>query len=304
MVQYVKTLVKSTKLARTLNSKEIVARVVEKFKRKVSRATLFRIFSRHSMYFAPPPKNNIFKKTTIEERFAFATKYRNKGVDFWMKVDAYLDNKRFAVYNTEQSKYISCRKSLRGYYRQKGDAYTYELSKPNPKMKNSGGSQSVEMSLAFNSDGVVMTRMFNKKWNGHQACLMYKCLAQSLYDSGRKQPGDEILIVEDGDPSGYESGKAKAIKRQLNIRVLKLPPYSPCLNPLDFSVFAEVESLMTVSNRELLIRKMGKETRQSYLNRLRRKTRSLKTSYLRKTIGSLPKRLNKLYVLKGNIWRD
>ena len=304
VVRFTKSLTKRPRVARTIVEKEIRNKVIDKFDRDVCRSTLLRVFRRQKVYFGSPPKCNIPDDVVRDKRMQFAAKYKNKTTGFWSNVDAFLDNKKFRVYNTPQSKVFCCRKSLKGVYRQKGDKWTYKQSKPNPKLKLSGGAKAIEMSLAVNTEGVVMSRLFDKNWNGHQACLVYKNLAKSIWDSGRKRVGEEIVILEDGDPAGYESKKAKKMKEELNIKVIKLPPYSPCLNPLDYSVFAEIESLMTDSNRELLERGVGNESRQSYVNRLRRKTKSLKSEYLKKTIHSLPARLKRLHSLNGDIWKD
>ena len=48
------------------------------------------------------------------------------------------------------------------------------------------------------------------------------------------------LIMEDGVPSGFKSGKGKAAKRAHRMRSLDQPAYSPDLNPFDFSIWNEI----------------------------------------------------------------
>eukprot|EP00973_Karenia_brevis_P027118 3740784-Karenia_brevis.AAC.1 len=50
--------------------------------------------------------------------------------------------------------------------------------------------------------------------------------------------------MEDNDPSGYKSHSAEAKKASLHITPICLPPRSPDLNPLDFSVWAEINKRM------------------------------------------------------------
>ncbi len=51
-------------------------------------------------------------------------------------------------------------------------------------------------------------------------------------------------ILEDNDPTVFKSKVAIAKKVGLNIQPLEFPTYSPDLNPLDFSLWAEVDRRM------------------------------------------------------------
>ncbi len=51
-------------------------------------------------------------------------------------------------------------------------------------------------------------------------------------------------ILEDNDPTGYKSNTAKRAKRELGIQPIEFPTYSPDLNPLDFSFWAERDGRM------------------------------------------------------------
>jgi hypothetical protein len=48
-------------------------------------------------------------------------------------------------------------------------------------------------------------------------------------------------IVEDGDPAGFKSAAAMAAKKAARMETIDLPPYSPDLQPLDFSLWTQVE---------------------------------------------------------------
>ena len=51
-------------------------------------------------------------------------------------------------------------------------------------------------------------------------------------------------ILEDNDPTGYKSSKAKAVKKLLKYKIVSLPRYSPDLNPMDFFLWADIEKRM------------------------------------------------------------
>ena len=89
--------------------------------------------------------------------------------------------------------------------------------------------------------GIHLNRMalwkrIEGKWNGAAAAKrcekdIHKVLRR-LGPFGRK-PG----IVEDNDPTGYKTSKARAAKKTLGLKIVSLPHYSPDLMPLDFCVY-------------------------------------------------------------------
>ena len=98
---------------------------------------------------------------------------------------------------------------------------------------------------------------------------------------------------------GYNSGKAKKAKRKLKIEALPSPPYSPDLNPLDFSIWAAINSRMAAKTPKKL------ETAKAYKARLRRTALRLPKSVVRKAILSMPKRIKQVIASEGkNIPRD
>ena len=52
------------------------------------------------------------------------------------------------------------------------------------------------------------------------------------------------MLAEDNDPSGYKSGKGNQAKRDLRIKTVEWPRYSPDLNPLDFSFWKQLNRRM------------------------------------------------------------
>lgn len=112
VVRFTKSLTKRPRVARTIVEKEIRSKVIDKFDRDVCRSTLLRVFRRQKVYFGSSPKCNIPDDVARDKRMQFAAKYKNKTTGFWSNVDAFLDNKKFKVYNTPQSKVFCCRKSL------------------------------------------------------------------------------------------------------------------------------------------------------------------------------------------------
>ena len=103
--------------------------------------------------------------------------------------------------------------------------------------------------------------------------------------------------MEDNDPTGYRCNAAKIAKIDAKIDVVKMPPRSPDLNPLDYSVWAEINRRMRKQEQSWPTSK--KESRKAFLGRLRRTAMKLPTEYIDKTIGNLERRCQLLKEAKG-----
>ena len=79
----------------------------------------------------------------------------------------------------------------------------------------------------------------------------------------------------------------------MNIRAMKVPTYSPDLNPLDFAVWKNIETRILEKKRN------GDETRTSYISRLRRTPQHTKPAFLRKSLMSMKKKIKQVIEAKG-----
>jgi len=103
--------------------------------------------------------------------------------------------------------------------------------------------------------------------------------------------------VEDNDPTGYKSHAASDAKIAANIKVVEMPPRSPDLNPLDYSVWVEIKRKMR--SQEAKWPDSKKETRKTFVARLRRTAMSLPSDYINKVIGNLEARVKLLKAADG-----
>ena len=76
-----------------------------------------------------------------------------------------------------------------------------------------------------------------------------------------------------------------------------MPPRSPDLNPLDYSVWFEINRKMCLQESRWPTPK--KETRKAFLARLRRTAKSLSADYVNKVTGNLESRLKLLKKATG-----
>ena len=86
------------------------------------------------------------------------------------------------------------------------------------------------------------------------------------------------MTAEDGDRKGFKSGKSNAAKEEMKIDTLALPPRSPSLMPLDYSLRTQIDLKMAACEPT------GRETKAAFLARLKRCARSLPKATVRKTV--------------------
>ena len=103
----------------------------------------------------------------------------------------------------------------------------------------------------------------------------------------------KIRIVEDGDRKGFKSGKGNAAKEDMKIAALTLPPRSPSLMPLDYSLWTQIDAKMAECEPT------GRETKLAFLARLKRCARSLPKATVRKTVRRMKANLNVLIDARG-----
>ena len=162
---------------------------------------------------------------------------------------------------------------------------------PKKALKFNTGEKPVNVGVAVHYDGSVFVRFMSKTWNGRQAVKLYNALANR---------SDNRKIVEDNDPAGYQAICAQVAKRRLGFDVLRLPPRSPELQPLDFSLWSMVERRFVESNARIL----GTESRAKYLTRLRRTIERIPLNSIRNSIDSMDRRVKTLHSVKGDVFDD
>ena len=207
----------------------------------------------------------------------------------------YIDNKTFPIRKTAAKMSLLKKQKVKGHLRKKTESLNPECVRPKVQRKGIG-VPSVELTMCVSPSAgrVIMTHVASapkKKWNGEAAKLMYeKPLAAAL----KRVYGDLSFyrIVEDGDPSGYQSKKGKAGKRNAKIRSWQLPPRTPEWNPLDYSIWNTIETKAYESSDP-------PHTRKSWVATLRKVARGLSKKYIKDTCASMKGRIEKTHKAKG-----
>ena len=229
-----------------------------------------------------------------EERMEKCRKWRFLPDDYFSdKVDLIIDNKHYDAPTTKAARKWLGKSKVRHQIRTRSEGLKTQYTKPNNKRnrKNLGGSFSV--CAGIHRDRVVLWKYLAPKWNGDAAVNLYKNDIQKVFR--RLGPfGRKPVILEDNDPTGYKSSKARDAKRQLGYKVICLPRYSPDLNPLDFFLWSDIRRRMTKCDP-----KNKKESVQEYKKRLRKVAMSTSKVLIRKALANMKKRIAAVYAEKG-----
>ena len=102
--------------------------------------------------------------------------------------------------------------------------------------------------------------------------------------------------------AGYKSSRGIKAKKESNISVLCIPESRLDLNPLEFFVWSAPNNAMRT--KEESSPQAKKETRKLYLKRLRRTALRLKPAYIKKCIGDMRRRCQRLFEPKGNLFEE
>ena len=187
-----------------------------------------------------------------------------------------MDNKKFEVPTTEAARSFKAKLKVRYQIRTRGDGLLPKYTKPNLKRhrKNLGGSLTV--CAGVSKDRVVLWRYVDGPWNADVAASIY---GKDIKNILRRRCPDKVKpnILEDNDPTGYTSGKAKQVKKELGYNIMSLPRTSPDLNPLAFCIWADIERRMRQNGPT-----KGRESVEQYKKRLRKTAMSTPRSNIKR----------------------
>ena len=240
------------------------------------------------------------KKEHVVERWEKCGRWRFlRKTHFVDTADLVIDNKKFEVPTTAESRSFKAKSKVRYQIRTRAEGIKHNYTKPNLKRnrRNLGGSVSV--CAGIRKDRIVLWKYLQGKWNGEAAANIYSGEIQKLFKRVCPEKA-RPTIVEDNDPTGYKSGLAVSVKRRLKYNIMSLPRYSPDLNPLDFCIWADIEKRMLKGGP-----KTGKENVEAYKVRLRKVAMATSKALIKKSLLSMHDRIKAVYEAEGgHIDRD
>ena len=262
-------------------------------------------FNTHGYPFRKFREKPKLKKSDVKKRHAFGKKHYKKPAEPWISdVHGHVDNKRFPMYLDQQAREHAARRSVRGAYRSGKDAVADHLVKQKESLKFP--VPGVQVTAGVVHGRIRFWKVVQGRWNAKKAVEMYgdlaKCMAKA-YPTHAAKPNAKWVVLEDNDPSGYKSSDAVSKKREEGIKVRELPPRSPDLNVLDYSLWKAITKRLR--KQEATFHHRRKESKSEYLARLRKTALGLPSAVVRKAVYSMKRRCKEVkenggYLIKGD----
>ena len=263
-----------------------------------SEKTISRAFWDHGIHFKPLYEKPALGRDDIAARLVWATANQHRSPAQWNRyVHAVIDNKVFPVYASGKFRTMAARRRVRGAYRGRARNLSDGYVKPKATLKQNTGCKSVMVACALGAGKVLMWHVVQGQWNGKAAAAMYKGPLQRSLKRAYPEHKGAWRVLEDNDPSGYKSNLGKAAKVDSGITPMSLPTRSPDLNPLDFSFWAAVNRKMREDERGWPVSK--RESRSSFITRLRKTAQGMPKEYVDKIIGAMAGRCRQIVAAKG-----
>ena len=265
------------------------------------RTTVRRAFVRHGVDVAArrPREKPQRTKEHMQERVEYCRRWMRKPSSFFLDtVDMVIDNKTFDLPTTERARRHLAQQHVRFHLRTPSEGLLPQCTRPGQKKNKFNTGAKVAVCAGVSNGRVVLWEYLGSKWNGEAAAELYQ---GPILKALKKARGIKrsYKVLEDNDPRGFKSGRAVAAKREVKIRTLPFPRYSPDLNPLDFSIWSAIEARMIERAPKTL------ETVAQYKKRLRATALRLPTQLVSAAVRSMPSRMRAVVDAKGgNISQD
>jgi hypothetical protein len=271
---------------------------------KASEATIQRELHKRNIYFRKNREKPLLTEADVKERYAFSKKWRGKTSAWWNRViKGYIDGKWYKVYLTQAMRSLAAKHTTWGSYRSPGKGLDGAYVKPKKEYKknNTGAKSSLVMAGVGNGKVLMWHTVPSGRWSGQAAADMYEkalrpCLEKAWVSKGR------FTVLEDNDPTGFKSTKGREAKERARIDVFQIPPRSPDLSVMDYAIWKEVNRRMR--SQEQTWKGKRRETREQYLSRLRKTALRLPASFIKKSIGDMARRCERLYQAKGSYFEE
>ena len=243
--------------------------------------------------FLAPRRKIYVSEEDAKKRRQWAETNKKRPAKYWTEeIKAYVDNKSFPTPRTPAQRTRFKQTLITGHLRKKSEGLDRGFTKP--REKNSFiGIPSVQISAAVSSDKIIMWHVVAGNWNGKNSAIMYK---DHLKPALKRKYGElsHYKIIEDGDRKGNQSNRGIAAKKEAKIKAVTLPPRTPSLMQLDYSIWQRIVRKMVET-----MPSEGTESMDEFLARLRKIATRLPKKYIKSVIDEMPANVRALADAKG-----
>ena len=164
------------------------------------------------------------------------------------------------------------------------------------KTKFNSGARGVNVLAGVGHGKVLMWEYLDGPWGGAAAKAAYEGpISKAL--KAEYPHRKRFTVLEDNDPSGFKSGMGESAKKEVGFRSFVIPKRSPCLKVCDYFLWYEVNRRMR--EQETSFKAGRRESRKSFLARLRRTAMGLPAEVVSRAVGDMRRRCVRLVEADG-----
>ena len=262
-------------------------------------------FHDHDTWFFKLRERPVLSDEDVASRLVWANEHKKRSPKQWINSPhAIIDNKNFQVYGNRAGREHAARRTVRGVYRPQAAAPHRSIVRPKKTLKFP--AKSMQVTAAVIKGRIRLWHYVPGRWNAEAAAKMYSGpllkTMQKAFPSKARSGKATWHVLEDNDPSGYKSRKAVAAKKAAGIVTDDLPPRSPDLNVLDYSLWHEINVRMRAQEQQFSKAKV--ESSDEYLGRLRRTALLLPSSLVQRCVGDMARRVRMVVSAKGGLFNE
>ena len=292
-----------TKMVKTADTRYTVTidMIKKAFRKKVCVRVLANALHAHNVWFHRLREKPILTDDDVKARYAFARKYRNKSAAWWRTaVQLHIDNHAFHVPTTGAARRTLAARRVYGAYRAPGRLLQKEHVKQKRNLRQNTGAKHVLVAGGVGAGKVLLWHVV-EKWNADAAAKLYAGPIRTALKNS--YPGKRSWqMLEDNDPSGYQTAKGRAAKAAAKITSFEIPKRNPDLNVMDYHFWSEIETRLRKQERRWPDGR--KETREQFKARLRRVAKGFTATHVNKAMGDMKWRVSQLYKAKGGLFEE
>lgn len=253
----------------------------------ISLRTAQRILNRHGYHHLKARRKGILSLDDAKKRLSFAREMKRKEPDFWQEgIAFYFDGVGFIHRRKPKGHALACRGMV---WRKRGEGLQLNCTSKGQKEGYGGKQVKFFVAISYNR-GIICAEQYTDLNAASFSDFIYNKFREIFRRSAKTCKE----WLQDGDPS-QNSVKAQIAMESIDAKLIKIPPRSPDLNPIE-NVFAHVKKELRM---QVLENDIEQETYDDFALRVKATLYSSSSNGINTIIDSMGQRLSRIIVKKG-----
>lgn len=257
---------------------------------ELSISTISRQLKRKGYKYVQARRKGVLHLKDLRQRLAFAKDMkRNYSLSLWTQdISFYLDAVSFFYKRNP----FDQAKSPRGrIWRKTNEALALHCTAKGDHIGSGGKVLKIMAAISYDK-GVIIAQEYDHM-DGTFFAKFIKDFFPDMFKMSEK--AHPFLFLQDGDPS-QNSAKARVSLQSVGAKLLKIPPRSPDINPIE-NVFSIVRRKL---REQALRERIEQESFEQFTTRVKTLILNIDRTHINNIIASMPKRIEIIIKEKGN----